>query len=274
MRIDSHQHFWHFDPVRDNWITGDMSVIRRGFLPEDLQPLLVAQGMDGCVAVQASQSEEETLFLLDLASHYPFIKGVVGWVDLRAGDVHERLGYFSTFPLLKGFRHIVQAEQDDFLLRRDFCRGISLLQPFGFTYDILIFPRHLPYAFDFVRQFPAQPFVIDHLAKPLIRQQEWRSWKSGIEAIAQFPNVYCKLSGMVTEADWRQWEPGDFRLYIDTIVQAFGPERIMFGSDWPVCLLAADYAGVCGLLEQHTANMSGHDKARLWGLNAAAFYNL
>ncbi len=275
MRIDSHQHFWHFDPVRDNWITDDMHVIQREFLPEDLQPLLEQQQLDGCVAVQASQSELETLFLLDLANKYPFIKGVVGWVDLRSPGVQERLEYFSAFPKLKGFRHIVQAEpQDDFLLRKDFCRGIALLQQYQFTYDILIHPRHLKYANEFVQQFPDQPFVIDHLAKPFIKEQVWNDWKKDMEAIAQHAHVHCKLSGMVTEANWKQWQQNDFSIYIETILDSFGPGRIMFGSDWPVCLVAADYAQVCGIVAHHTEHLPEEDKAKLWGLNATAFYNL
>lgn len=275
MRIDSHQHFWKFDPTRHDWITDDMKVIQRDFMPADLQPLLQQQHLDGCVAVQADQTENETLFLLELASKYHFIKGVVGWVDLRAPNVDERLEYFSTFPKLKGFRHIVQSEpQDDFLLRKDFCRGIALLQQYQFTYDILIHPRHIKYANEFVRLFPKQPFVIDHIAKPFIKEQVWNEWRDDMQAISKSPNVHCKISGMVTEADWKKWKPEDFPIYIDTVLQCFGPERLMFGSDWPVCLVAANYAQVCDLLEHHTANLKKDDKAKLWGSNAAGFYNL
>ena len=275
MKIDSHQHFWKYHPVKDEWITEDMKVIQRDFLPEDLQPVLAQNGFDGCVAVQADQSEQETLFLLDLAEQNPFIKGVVGWVDLRAANIDERLEYFSTFPKLKGFRHIVQSEpQDDFLLRKDFCRGVSLLQQYQFTYDILIHPRHLKYACEFVKLFPEQRFVIDHLAKPFIKEQIWEDWREDMDAIADLKNVCCKISGMVTEADWKNWKVSDFTLYFEGAWECFGPERVMFGSDWPVCLVAADYKQVCDIVEEHTVFLSAAEKAKLWGLNAQQFYNL
>jgi L-fuconolactonase len=274
MRIDSHQHFWNYEPVKDAWITDDMKVIQRNFLPQDLQPLLRQQGFDGCIAVQADQSEQETLFLLDLAEQFSFIKGVVGWVDLRAANVGERLEYFSTFPKLKGFRHVVQSEpQDDFLLRKDFCRGIALLRQYDFTYDILIHPRHLKYANEFVRRFPGQPFVIDHLAKPFVKEHIWEEWKKDIQTISEVPHVSCKISGMVTEADRKNWKPDDFEVYIETVLESFGPDRVMFGSDWPVCMVAAGYAQVCELLEHHTAHLSETDRAKLWGGNAQKFYH-
>lgn len=275
MRIDAHQHFWNYHPVKDAWITADMKVIQRDFMPGDALPLLKQEGIDGCIAVQADQSEQETLFLLELADKFDFIQGVVGWVDLRAANVAERLEYFSTFPRLKGFRHIVQGEpQDDFLLRKDFCRGIALLQEYGFTYDILIHPRHLKYAREFVRRFPQQPFVIDHLAKPAISQGQQHEWKKEMEAMAAEPNVLCKISGMVTEADWKHWQAGDFKFYIDTVIENFGPERIMFGSDWPVCLIAATYKQVCEIVQQHTDYLSPISRQRLWGGNAERFYKL
>lgn len=275
MRIDAHQHFWNYHPVKDAWITDDMKVIQRDFMPEDLWPSLKQEGIDSCIAVQADQSEQETLFLLELADKFEFIQGVVGWVDLRASNIAERLEYFSTFPKLKGFRHIVQGEpQDDFLLRKDFCRGIALLREYDFTYDILIYPRHLKYAHEFVRRFPSQPFVIDHLAKPIIRDKKMDEWKKDIEAIAAIDNVYCKLSGMVTEADWKHWKLDDFKIYIDTVVESFGPERIMFGSDWPVCLVAGEYKDVCEVLEKNTEYLSAVSKERLWGGNAERFYRV
>lgn len=275
MKIDSHQHFWQYEPVKDAWITDEMKILQRDFMPEDLQPLLQQQDFDGCIAVQADQSEHETFFLLELAEKFSFIKGVVGWVDLCAANITDRLEYFSTFPLLKGFRHIVQAEpQDDFLLRKDFCRGISLLQQFDLTYDILIHPRHLQYANEFVRRFPNQPFVIDHLAKPFIRQGIFEDWKQQMQLIAQNPNVSCKLSGLVTEADWQNWKPDDFKIYIEVVLESFDADRVMFGSDWPVCLLAASYVQVCELIEQHTTHLSSNEKQKLWGLNAQRFYHL
>jgi L-fuconolactonase len=274
MRIDAHQHFWKFDPVKDAWITDDMKIIQRDFMPEDLYPSLKQEGLDGCIAVQADQSENETLFLLELADKYEFIKGVVGWVDLCATDVGERLEYFSAFPKLKGFRHIVQGEpQDDFLLRKDFCQGISLLHQYDFTYDILIHPKHLKYALEFVKLFPDQPFVIDHLAKPFIREHIVDEWKTDIDAIAAISNVHCKISGMVTEADWKNWKTDDFAHYTNAVIESFGPDRIMFGSDWPVCLVAASYTQVCEIAMKQTANLSANDQKKFWGLNAERFYN-
>lgn len=275
MKIDAHHHFWKYHPAKDAWITEDMKVIQRDFMPEDLEPVLLQYHFDGCIAVQADQSEQETLFLLELASQYDFIKGVVGWVDLRAANIDERLEYFSTFSKLKGFRHIVQAEpQDDFLLRKDFCRGIALLQQYQFTYDILIHPRHLKYARQFAKQFPDQKFVIDHLAKPFIKDQAWEDWKSDMDAMAELKNVHCKISGMVTEADWKNWRMEDFTIYFESVWRSFGADRLMFGSDWPVCLLAADYKQVCEIVEEHTVFLSAAEKAKLWGLNAQHFYNL
>ncbi|MGB8193662.1 MAG: amidohydrolase family protein [Chitinophagaceae bacterium] len=274
MRLDAHQHFWKFDPVKDAWITDDMKIIQRDFMPEDLYPSLKQEGLDGCIAVQADQSENETLFLLELADKYEFIKGVVGWVDLCAADVGERLEYFSAFSKLKGFRHIVQGEpQDDFLLRKDFCRGISLLRQYDFTYDILIHPRHLKYALEFIKLFPDQPFVIDHLAKPFIREHILGEWKTDISAIADISNVHCKISGMVTEADWKNWKADDFAPYTDAVIESFGPDRIMFGSDWPVCLVAASYTQVCEIAIKQTDNLSENEQEKFWGLNAERFYN-
>ena len=275
MKLDAHQHFWQYHPVKDAWITDNMKILQRDFMPGDLQPLLQQQGFQGCIAVQADQSEQETFFLLELADNCSFIKGVVGWVDLCAANIGDRLEYFSTFPLLKGFRHIVQAEpQDDFLLRKDFCRGISLLQQFDFTFDILIKPHHLQYANEFVRRFPDQPFVVDHLAKPFIREGIFDDWQKQMQLMAQSQNVSCKLSGLVTEADWQSWKTYDFKIYIETVLESFGPHRILFGSDWPVCVLAAKYGQVCELIEQHTAQLTSTEKEKLWGLNAQRFYHL
>lgn len=275
MKIDSHQHFWNFDAVRDSWISDKMKSLRRNFLPPDLEPLLRENRITGCVAVQADQSEDETRFLLDLAGKYDFIKGVVGWVDICGKNMEERLEHFSSFDKLKGFRHIIQGEPEkDFMLRLDFCRGISKLKKFGFRYDILIFPEHLPYVPRFLGQFPDQLFVINHLAKPLIRKGEIDEWKKNLKAVARFQNVYCKLSGMVTEADLALWKPADFKPYIDAVIESFGIDRVMFGSDWPVCLLGASYKQCCLILEQNTLDLSQSEKDELWGLNAARFYNL
>lgn len=275
MRFDAHQHFWHYDPVKDGWITNDMAVLKRDFLPTHLMPELAAHGVGGCIAVQADQSEQETLFLLELANSNPTIKGVVGWVDLRAKSCEARLEYFSQFSRLCGFRHIVQAEPDDnFMLREDFLRGIRRLKEFHFTYDILIYPKQLGAAIKLVEKTPDQPFVIDHLAKPLIKDKVLTPWAQQIKAIAAHPNVYCKVSGLITEADWRAWQPDDFKPYLDVIFAAFGSDRLMFGSDWPVCLLAGSYQQVVELMEDYTRGFTTEEKEKIFGLNAARFYGV
>ena len=274
MRIDAHQHFWHFNPIRDAWITEEMGVIRRDFLPEELAGLLRAAAVDGTVAVQADQSEEETEFLLELADTHPFIRGVVGWVDLRASNLRGRLEHFCRWTRFRGVRHIAQAEPDDFLARKEIVQGVATLQEFGLTYDILIYPPQLPAALEMVRALPEQPFVVDHLAKPSIAQGLLEPWATGMRALAEHPNVCCKVSGMVTEADWEGWKAQDFRPYLDLVFQIFGPRRLMFGSDWPVCLLAGKYEEVLGLVEDYCRHLSADDRERVFGGNAAAFYRL
>lgn len=274
-RIDAHQHFWKFDPLRDSWITDDMSVLQRDFLPEDLQPLLEKNGMDACVVVQSDQSEAENVFQLENARKHDFIKGIVGWIDFQAENAEERLAYYSRYPKMKGFRHVLQGEADRALmLHPEFKRGISKLSRFGYTYDILIFPDQLRYAKEFVATFPNQPFVIDHLAKPNIKEKDITAWKKDIMAVAEHENVYCKISGMVTEADWKHWENHDFVPYLDVVVEAFGPKRIMFGSDWPVCQLAASYQQVICLVKDYFSSFTTTEQALFFGGNASAFYRL
>jgi L-fuconolactonase len=275
IKIDSHQHFWKYHPAKDAWISDDMKKIQRDFLPEDLKPLMQENGIDGCIVVQADQSEEETHFLLKLANENGFIKGVVGWVDLQSEDIKSRLDYFSQFKKIKGFRHIVQAEADDnFLLKTDFCRGIAQLEQYNFTYDILILPKHLPIAFEFVKRFPKQKFVIDHLAKPDFKQANFTAWETGVKAIATFPNVYCKVSGLVTEADWNHWTETDFMYCLNVVTEAFGIERLLYGSDWPVCLLAANYQETVAIVGRFFSTFSLVEQEKFWGLNAINFYNL
>lgn len=273
-RIDSHQHFWKFDPVRDSWIDGTMQNIQRDFLPEDLLPLLHQNQFSGCVAVQASQSEEETNFLVDLASKNDFIKGIVGWVDLRSDNISERLEYFSSNKKIKGFRHVVQGEADDFMFGKDFRNGISALKKFDFTYDILIFHRQLPAAISLVKHFPNQKFVIDHIAKPDIKSGNMDSWKSGIEEIAKYENVSCKISGLVTEADWKNWKPEDLKSYLDVIFENFSIDKLMYGSDWPVLNVASNYHEVVKTLEDYIAKFSIEDQNKIWFKNANEFYKL
>jgi len=275
VRIDSHQHFWRYDATRHSWITDEMRALRRDFLPEDLRPELNANRIDATVVVQVEHSEDETHFLLKLAERDPTIAGVVGWVDLRAPDLPQRLEYFSQFEKLRGFRHIVQSEPDDrFLLRDDFCRGISLLREFGFTYDILIYARQLPAAVTFVERFPDQRFVIDHIAKPAIAVREIHDWARSMRAIAANPNVFCKLSGLITEADWNNWTADVFGPYLDVVFDAFGADRLLFGSDWPVCLLAGSYDRVHQLIAGYLNSKPAAEQLNIFGEKAARFYGL
>jgi L-fuconolactonase len=273
-RIDSHQHFWKFDPIRDNWIDDAMQKIQRDFLPEDLLPLLTENKFQGCVAVEAHQSEAQTNFLVDLASKNDFIKGVVGWVDFRNSSISERLHHFSANKIIKGFRHVVQAEADDFMFRNDFRNGISALKEFEFTYDILVFHRQLPAAIDLVNRFPEQKFVIDHIAKPSIKSGEMESWKKNIQEIAKAENVVCKVSGMVTEADWNSWKPQDLKPYLDVVFDNFSTNKILFGSDWPVCNVASNYATVVKTIEDYVLQFSEEEQNKVWFENANSFYNL
>lgn len=274
-KIDAHQHFWKFDPVRDSWITEDMEVIRRDFLPPDLMHILMHNHIEGCIAVQASQTEKENQFLLNLAAAYPFIKGIVGWVDLQADDVEERLKFYSMQDKMVGFRHVLQGEtQRDIMLNPAFKRGIGLLQKYGFTYDVLIFPDQLTYIAQLVAEFPEQLFVIDHIAKPDIKNHEVKDWEKNIREVAKYPNVYCKVSGMVTEANWYGWEEEDFKPYMDVVFDAFGIDRLMFGSDWPVCMVAGGYNRVIKMVRHYTANLTDAEKVKFWGGNAFKFYNL
>ena len=273
MKIDAHQHFWRFDPVRDSWITDRMSVLRRDFMPSDLAPELAANGIDATVAVQVEQSESETQFLLDLAASHPFIAGVVGWIDLLGPNLERRLEHYRQFQKLRGFRHIVQGEADDFLLREDFRRRVATLANFGFTYDVLVYARQLPAAVDFVRRLPNQHLVIDHIAKP-DHAVPIAQWERHMRAIAAEPNVMCKLSGLITEADWRNWRPAQFQPYLEIVWDAFGAQRLMFGSDWPVCLLAGTYAQVKQLVEEFLSGRPATEREAVFEGAAAAFYGL
>ncbi|WP_299396846.1 amidohydrolase family protein [uncultured Gelidibacter sp.] len=274
MKIDAHQHFWCFNPQRDAWITDDMAVLQRDFLPEDLQPLLQQHQFDGCVAVQADTSEKETEFLLNLAEKHPFIKGVVGWLDLGSDAIDERLEHFSTHKNLKGLRHIVQAEPDGYMLRKDFQRGISKLEQHNLTYDILIFPHQLEEAIALVNTFPNQKFILDHCAKPYIKDGKIKTWKRHIETLSGFENVACKVSGLTTEADWKHWNNTIIHPYLDVVFNAFGTKRTLFGSDWPVSVLAGTYAETVGLIEQYIAQFTETEQQHIMGLNAKTWYHL
>ena len=272
--IDTHQHFWKYDPVNYSWINDEMQVIRKDFLPGVLAVVVNEHKLQGTLAVQADQTEAETDWLLQLAAKNDFIKGVVGWVDLRSSNIEERLQHYQQFSKLKGFRHVLQGEEPSFMLQKDFLNGISKLQQYNFTYDVLIFPQHLAAALELVQQFPEQKFVIDHVAKPYIKDGKIDEWKTGMEKIAQHQNVYCKISGMVTEADWKNWTEDDLRPYMDVVISSFGIDRIMYGSDWPVCLVASSYKRWLQTVKNYFASYSEEEQEKVFSSNAIKFYNL
>jgi len=274
MRIDAHQHFWYFDPERDAWIDDAMQVIRKDFLPQDLKPELNKKDIDGCIAVQADQSPQETQFLLELSKKHPWIMKIVGWVDLEAKDIEAQLEKYAAEKKMAGFRKILQTLSPSAMEDPNFLRGISKLMKYGFTYDILIFPKHLEKAFNLASKFPNQAFIIDHLAKPDIKSGELEHWSKGIKKIADLKNVYCKVSGMVTEANWKAWKQADFIPYLDTVTEAFGTNRLVYGSDWPVCLLAASYTEVYDLAWNYYLKFSKAEQAGIFGENAKRFYSI
>lgn len=274
--IDAHQHFWNYTASEFDWINDEMKIIRKDFLPGDLKPLLDENNIDGCIAVQARQTEEENDFLLKLADEFNFIKGVVGWVDLMAVDVEDKLNYWKAHKKLKGFRHILQGEINRALMLDEaFKNGINLLKQFNFTYDILIFPDQLGYSLELVKQFPEQKFVIDHIAKPYIKSNEITTWQKDIEAFKQCENVWCKISGMVTEAQWNNHSLQTFKPYLDVVTETFGTKRIMYGSDWPVCLVAASsYNEVLQIVKDYFSSFSEDEKNDFFGNNAVRVYDL
>jgi len=275
MRIDAHQHFWRYNPAHQVWMTDEMAVLRRDHLPEELLPLLHAVGFDGCIAVQARQMIEETEWLLQLADAHPFIKGVVGWVDLRSHGLRAQLERFAPHPAFVGVRHVVHDEPDDtFMLLPEFRRGIAQLRAFDLAYDLLLYPRHLPVAMKLAREFPDQRFVLDHIAKPAIREGLISPWREDLERLAECPNVTCKLSGLVTEAQWGRWRPEDFQRYLDIVVAAFGPDRLMIGSDWPVCTLSGDYVGTMRVVMDYVQRFPPATQEAMLGGTCARFYDI
>jgi L-fuconolactonase len=274
MHIDAHQHFWLYNQQDYGWIDQSMAAIRRDFLPTELKPQLENNGFQGSVVVQVRQTLDETQWLLQLADANPFILGVVGWVDLRSPHLRSDLESLAGKPKLVGIRHLVQSEPDDFLLQPDFLRGIAALEEFGLAYDILIYTKHLPTAAEFVARFPRQRFVLDHLAKPPIKSSALDVWAHGIRELASFPNVFAKLSGLVTEADWQSWKPEEIRPYLDVAFECFGPNRLMIGSDWPVCTVAAPYARVVNLIKDYLSGRPAEEREAVLGGNAANFWRL
>lgn len=275
MRIDSHQHFWLYEPTKDAWITPEMQAIAKNFLPNDISGELKKHRIDGVVAVQADQSQRETDFLLELSSVYALIKGVVGWIDLRSAHIDELLARYTDQTVLKGFRHIVEAEvSPDFMIDDAFFRGLEAIQRGGYSFDLLVSPSHYQATLRCVRAYPEMRFVLDHMAKPRIGQGRDRVWEQFIEDLAAYPHVYCKVSGLITEADWSGWTAKEFIPYFQHVVHCFGWERLMYGSDWPVCVLASDYQGVINLAAYLLDQVSPNDQAAFWGETATAFYRL
>jgi L-fuconolactonase len=275
MIIDSHQHFWNYNREEFDWINNDMTSIRRSFLPKDLKATLSGTGVEWVVSVQTRQSLEETDWLLQLASENEFIKGVVGWVPLSDKNISEILSRFKNNNLLKGVRHVIQGEPDpQFILKKNFNTGISQLKNYGLVYDILIFGRQLPNTIRFVDQHPDQPFVLDHIAKPEIRLNEIKVWGKDIKELARRENVSCKLSGMVTEANFTTWSEDQLKPYFDVVLEAFGPGRLLFGSDWPVCLVATSYKSWLKLVKKWISKLSNLEQEQILGRNARLIYNL
>jgi L-fuconolactonase len=275
LKIDAHHHLWRFNDRDYVWMSPEMTVLRRDFLVPDLQAVLQASGIGGTVAVQARQTVEETRWLLGLRREAAMIRGVVGWVPLADADLRRYLDEFADDPGLKGVRHVLHDEPDDlYMLREDFNRGISLLREYALVYDLLVFERHLPQTIEFVDRHPGQVFVLDHIAKPRIREGSLSPWRERMLELANRENVYCKLSGMVTEADWGGWTYGDLEPYLDVVLEAFGPRRLMFGSDWPVLLLAAPYEVWVGAVSRKLETLSADEQDSIWRGTASAAYRL
>jgi L-fuconolactonase len=273
--IDAHQHFWKFDPLKENWITEEMRILRKDFLPTDAEIVFKQYDINGSVAVQADSSENETHFLLELANYYPFIRGVVGWIDLQSVGLEERLNYYQKFSLLKGFRHVLQSEkQRDIMLNPVFKKGIGLLNKYGYSFDLLILQDQIGFAEKLASAFPDQRFVIDHMAKPSIKNGMIAEWRTAMKKFAPMQNVYCKISGMVTEADFEFWDKDDFHPYINAVLETFGTKRVMFGSDWPVCLQAGSYDEVKQIAADYFDSFSHSEQSDFFGSNAISFYKL
>jgi L-fuconolactonase len=276
MRIDAHQHFWELGRFAYDWLQQPaLAPIRRDFGPADLRPLLDAAGIDGCVLVQTQHDLEENRWALGLAERHDWIAGVVGWVDLASPDCEGQLERYIAHPKFVGVRHVTQDEPDeDFIVRPDVLRGLGVLERHGVPFDLLFYVQHLRHAPTLARRFPNLRLVIDHLAKPKIKSRLIADWRRDVRAAAAFPNVHCKLSGLVTEADWQSWQPADLRPYVQEALECFGPERCMFGSDWPVCLLAAPYERVVAALDEALGPLSESERADIHGGTAARFYGL
>jgi L-fuconolactonase len=275
MKIDSHQHFWQYNDKDYDWMTSEMGVLRSDHMPDDLWREQQSIDFDGSIAVQARQTIEETRWLLSLANLEPRIKGVVGWIDLCSDKVDTQLAQFGSHPKLVGIRHVIQDEPDDeFMLRPEFMEGIRKLKRHNLVYDLLLYEKHLPAAIQVVKHFPEHTFVLDHISKPLIKDAIMSPWDDNIRELASYPNVSCKLSGMVTEADWKSWTPETLLPYLDVVTKAFGAKRLMIGSDWPVCRLAGEYERVMQTTIDYVNKLPKRDRALVLGKNCSRIYGL
>jgi L-fuconolactonase len=274
MKIDAHQHFWSYDPETFSWISEEMATIRRSFGPDDLKPILDYHELDGCVFVQVNQTEEETTHFHEVALQNDFVKGVVGWTNFFSGDIEEKLQEYAKLPKVKGFRHIVQGEPVGFMKNPYFVEGVRKLSKYNFTYDILVYPKQLKDAVYIARSCPDTQFVLDHMAKPLIKEGKITQWANYMKELSESPNVVCKVSGMVTEADYANWKKEDFYIYLDVVLNAFGTDRLLYGSDWPVCLVAATYGEQLDILESYFRELSQNEKDKIFGENAVRIYGL
>lgn len=273
-RIDAHQHFWRFDPVVHSFIDESMPVLRRDYLPEHVAPHLAQHGLDGCIAVQAPETLDETRFLLDLAKENAFVRGVVGWVDLRAPDLDDVLSELCARPGLVGIRHILQSAPDVLFNDLAFWAGVERLARHQLSYDVLVYERQLQLVLPRLAELPEVTFVLDHVGKPNLREPNVAAFLRSLAPIAQLPNIYCKLSGLVTEANWSNWKPEDLRPVLDGALELFGTERLIFGSDWPVCLLAASYDQVHAVVDDYFRSFSQAERDAVFGKNALAAYRI
>ncbi len=272
--IDTHVHFWNFDPIRDNWITEEMNAIQKDFTPKDLEPIYNELQISGCIAVQANQSENETDFLLSLSKDNPLIKGIVGWTDLRSPHLEERLQYWSNFKKIKGWRHVLQAENEEFILAEDFIKGVQQLAAYNYTYDLLVYHDQLNATIKLVEQLPNQPLVLDHCGKPNIKSGNIKNWSAAIKELSSHQNVSCKVSGLLAEADWQNWTEKQMFDCFDVIFNNFGTNRIMYGSDWPVMLISRPYADWFKLVRKYASQFSEIEQKDIFFNNAVEFYRL
>ncbi len=273
--VDAHQHFWDLKRFQYPWMTDDMTVLRRNYLPGDLRPQLDRMGIDRTVFVQAQHNLDENDWALSLAAEHPWIAGVVGWLDLQSPRLEEQIERYAGNPKFVGVRHLVHDEADEkWILRDDVVRGLKLLARHDLTFDLLLRPPHLKHVPELARRVPGLKMVVDHLAKPLIRTGEIEPWRTDLAAVAKIPGMHCKISGMVNEADWHNWQAADFAPYVDAALELFGPERLMFGSDWPVCRLAGEYSEVLAAAQVNLSGLSAEERAAIFGRNAIRFYGL